>query len=579
MYRHHSRHHIIAWGIACVFLSSCSLTSASTGSYSYQSGTLLEKKDFSSILYHDFFYQSQGGASDALLSKGSEKCLVIPVAFSDYSWSEKRLQDLNVAFNGTSEETHYWESIKSFYHKSSFSQLDFSFSIISPYTVDSTAADFLIKSNDINSSKSSVSSLMASAIAAYKEKTGDFCKDFDVDGNGFIDAVYLIYACPDYASAKDLGASDLAERQGYWAYTARDSATRANPASPVGRSFTWASYDFMYRGVTERRSNESDIQVDAHTYIHETGHLLGLDDYYSYTPNEDDYTNLNYKYYTPTGGLDMMDLNILDHDAWSKLALGWNKPYVVTSDLPFPLTVELEESQIQGDCLLIPAYGESYNGSAFDEYLLVELYTPDGLNALDGETKYASAYKYPQGFFMPGVKISHIDARIARNQSKSFTYLQDLSNFKTLLASSTSSSYYRVAASNTPNRSVKDGYRLIHLLEASGVNTFVNKDYATLWNNEYFYANNTSLFVPEDGRSDFSMKKFASFFENQQSVAAPASSSISTLSSVSSSVTSTSVGLFNSGKAFGYDLRINGIKGNNVASVVTYKVSLTITKA
>jgi hypothetical protein len=50
-------------------------------------------------------------------------------------------------------------------------------------------------------------------------------------------------------------------------------------------------------------------------------------------------------------------------------------------ELSFPMTVNSKKAKLQGDCLLIPAAGESYNGTAFDEYLMVELYTPDGLNA------------------------------------------------------------------------------------------------------------------------------------------------------------------------------------------------------
>lgn len=574
MKRFSSRHCLFLF-TSLIVLSGCSLSSSGSGTYSYASGTLLEKKDVSGIVYHDFYAQSQGSGSDSLLSKGNEKCLVIPIAFSDCPFSDQRLADLAVAFNGTSEETHYWESVSSFYQKSSFNQLTLSFTVAPVYTVGSTAVNFLAKSTDINSSKGAVSSTMALAINAYKSKTGNSCKDFDVDGNGFIDAVYLIYSCPDYASAKDQNLSDLAEREGYWAYTARDSSAHADTASPVGRSFTWASYDFMYRGVTERSSAESSITVDAHTYIHETGHLLGLDDYYSYTPSEDDYTNEAYKYYTPTGGLDMMDLNILDHDAWSKFALGWSKPYVVTSNETFPLTIELEESQLQGDCLLIPAYGEAYNGTAFDEYVMVELYTPDHLNALDATNKYASNYKYPQGFFIPGVKISHVDARICHYQSRSFDYNIDISKLSQLISASTSSSYYRVGASNTPNRSAKEGYRLIHLLEANGVNTFANTEFHSKYNDEYFYANNGTLFQGETGRSDFSLTRFASFFENK--LTTPASSNAS--SSVASSPSSTTIGLFNSGKAFGYSLRINGLKSVVVNGETTYKVSLTITKA
>jgi M6 family metalloprotease-like protein len=564
MKRDHPQRHL-AFALSALFLASCSLQVSVQGSYSYLPGSYLEKKDTSSILYHDFFFQSQGGSSDSLLSLGSEKCLVLPISFTDYKWSVRGLRDLNAAFNGKSEETHYWESVSSFYEKSSFSQLHLSFSVADPYLVSQAASDFLAKSDDINSSKSAASSVMASAIAQYKSKTGDSCKDFDVNQDGFIDAVYLIYACPDYLSAKNSGLDDLAEREGYWAYTARDATSHGNVDSPVGRSFTWASYDFLYRGVG---ASSALATVDAHTYIHETGHLLGLDDYYTYTPNESDYNNLTYKYEMPTGGLDMMDLNILDHDAWSKFALGWNKPYVITDDLSFPLTLELEESQIAGDFILIPAAGETYNGTAFGEYLMVELFTPDGLNALDASTKYAPSYKYPRGFFIPGVKISHVDARIAHYVNRTFDYNVDLSTFKSDVKSSTASSYYRVGASNSANRSSQEGYRLIHLLEADGKFTFGNQDY-TKWGNEYFYANNGSLFEAEDERSTFNMTKFSSFFLNNKS---------ETNTTSSSSVISTR-GLFNNGKEFPYTIRVNGIKGTAVGSETSYRVSLTIAKA
>jgi len=564
-----SKKRYLALALSTAFLASCSLRVSIHGSYSYLSGTLLEKKDVSSVLYHDFFYQSQGGSSDSLLSLGNERCLVLPISFSDYGWSDKRLQDLDVAFNGKGAATHYWESVSSFYEKSSFSQLHLSFTIAKPYAVSSTAVGFLAKSNDINSSKSAASSVMASALVDYKTKTGDSCRDCDVNGDGFIDAVYLIYACPDYLSAKNSGLTDLSERQGYWAYTARDVTAHANVTSPVGRSFTWASYDFLYRGVSPSRDETS--RVDAHTYIHETGHLLGLDDYYSYTPGESDYTNMAYKYEMPTGGLDMMDLNILDHDAWSKFALGWNRPYVITEDLSFPLTFELEESQVAGDFVLIPAAGEGYNGTAFGEYLMIELYTPDNLNELDSKTKYAPDYKYPRGFFMPGVKISHVDARMARYANRTFDYNVDMTTFKNDIKSSTASSYYRLGASNSANRSSKEGYRLIHLLEGNGTFTFGNQDYEK-WDNEYFYANNSTLFEAEDERSTFDMTRFSSFFLNRKTISSASSSS-------SSSSATLTQGLFNNGREFPYTIRVNGIQGTTIEGETTYKASLTIVKA
>ena len=63
------------------------------------------------------------------------------------------------------------------------------------------------------------------------------------------------------------------------------------------------------------------IIVDAHTFIHETGHLLGLDDYYDYN----DYRGAKGGLY----GADMMDNNIGDHGSVNKLLLGWIEPTVV----------------------------------------------------------------------------------------------------------------------------------------------------------------------------------------------------------------------------------------------------------
>ena len=66
---------------------------------------------------------------------------------------------------------------------------------------------------------------------------------------------------------------------------------------------------------------EYEDKLDTHTYIHETGHFLGLNDYYSDTPT-----------YSPIGKHDMMDANVGDHNSYSKMLLGWTKPYLVTGN-------------------------------------------------------------------------------------------------------------------------------------------------------------------------------------------------------------------------------------------------------
>ncbi len=60
-------------------------------------------------------------------------------------------------------------------------------------------------------------------------------------------------------------------------------------------------------------------QVD----IHETGHLLGLPDYYDYDASNGPKGGV--------GGWDMMDSNWGDHNAFSKYLLGWIDPIVISS--------------------------------------------------------------------------------------------------------------------------------------------------------------------------------------------------------------------------------------------------------
>ena len=68
----------------------------------------------------------------------------------------------------------------------------------------------------------------------------------------------------------------------------------------------------MFAGIDFVSYNQ-DAKLDSTVYIHETGHLLGLDDYYDY--NDD---------IGPRGGIgktDMMENNIGDHSSLSKILL------------------------------------------------------------------------------------------------------------------------------------------------------------------------------------------------------------------------------------------------------------------
>ena len=62
-----------------------------------------------------------------------------------------------------------------------------------------------------------------------------------------------------------------------------------------------------------------DSLLRQYTAIHETGHQLGLTDYYANS------------YTSGTNAAVMMDRNEGDEDCFSKMLLGWISPQVVTS--------------------------------------------------------------------------------------------------------------------------------------------------------------------------------------------------------------------------------------------------------
>ena len=137
--------------------------------------------------------------------------------------------------------------------------------------------------------------------------------------------------------------------------------------------YLWAGIDSLYEstGLLE------EVPC-ALTLIHETGHLLGLMDYYD--------TEFGDRVSGGLGGADMMDDSVGDHCSFSKQELGWIEPVRIEGSGEYALRSFPET----GDALLLAKPNAKV--SLLDrlagitaieqyEYLLIDLYTPDGLNA------------------------------------------------------------------------------------------------------------------------------------------------------------------------------------------------------
>ena len=242
----------------------------------------------------------------------------------------------------------------------------------------------------------------------YYESRLDLTK-YDYNKDGTLDAVYLIYSAD----------VDYDEAEFFWAYvTWNYDETKYDGKDAFYYMFT--GLGFMKESVNGGYTNDyypeiSGLKVNASTYIHETGHLLGLDDYYDYEENLGCNEGL--------GGADMMDATVGDQNVYSKTMLGWLDPQIVTSTK----TVTIQSSQAKGDAILVPL---KFNNSYFCEYLLIDLYSAQGLNALHASMD--NSYLYDGAKY--GVRIYHVSSWINDPFNNDFGSFTDYNNSSTDIA-------------------------------------------------------------------------------------------------------------------------------------------------
>ncbi len=425
----------------------------------------------------DFNYQANKNVSLTDIdvntpTTGNQPVLVVPVVFTDKTFTSTELEEIKTLCGGTAEDTKYWESLGSFYEKSSYGKLTLDFTYSDPVSMGVTAKSFYNsygnKQSDSNAGKMAAVA-MKKAVKAYKQANGnDSTKKFDTDGDGYIDSVIMIYA-ETYTPSYDRTTAYWAYR--YWdVYSDNYSYTGYFPdgdtSSPVGCSYFFASFDFFFDGTGTRNDHNG---IDSHTLIHEFGHMLGADDYY----NSDDNPTKE-----PTGGKVMMAYNVLDHDAFNKLQYNWVTPHYVHGSAE----VTISSFESSGDCILI-ADPDGWNGTAFDEYVLIELFTPTGLNELDSIKAYPGRASMGQtGYDNPGIRMWHVDNRLAKINSNGTAVSYYTDKEVTSGKLETNSYYPAIACSNGDDYDTEvcagKGYDSLSMISAKG-SSFTTKNYST----------------------------------------------------------------------------------------------------
>ena len=324
--------------------------------------------------------KENGAMTPGLPSTGNINVLVIPIGFknSNYGSNEIIKEKLNTAFNGTKEATG-WYSLKEYYKEASYGKLNITANILDVYNTN-------VNYDLVNGEYEDVYDYFINSLTFYDNAIN--YADYDQNNDGYIDYVYLIYLAP-YKK-------DDSQSLTWWAYSdVYYGLGEFDNKEP--RHFMWTSIEFFNEAIIKVRDgdvldeeNSAYVNINCETIIHETGHGLGLDDYY-------DYALGGVK--GGIGSFTMMDGNQGDLDPYSKAILGWINPTVVAG---LSLDTTISSFEATGDTIIISKHNkETY----FDEYYIIALYTPTGTNELKKDANKGLPSE-------TGIMLWHINAQL-----------------------------------------------------------------------------------------------------------------------------------------------------------------------
>jgi M6 family metalloprotease-like protein len=294
-------------------------------------------------------------AWEGMPTTGSVRILALLISFSDYP-GETEPAAFESRLFGAGSGSPPFDSLRNFYLRSSYDQLSITGTVLGWYQT-SYARSTLSETN------AGRQNLIKEALNFYESQGHDFSQ-YDNDGDGTIDYCCVFWSGP-HGEWADF----------WWGYYTwfSDTAYRLDGKQLTNYSWQWELYDYPLGAFSPS------------TIIHETGHALGVPDYYDY----DDAVG-------PRGGvgnLDIMD-GTGDHNCFSKFMLDWITPAVVPSG---SRTVTLRASGLYPDAaLFMPG---AVDGRIFDEYFMVQNRARSGNDT---------------GLFTgsDGLLVWHIDARL-----------------------------------------------------------------------------------------------------------------------------------------------------------------------
>lgn len=273
---------------------------------------------------------------------GHHKVLVILAQFSDKKFSgegENTKSYYEDFFNGKDFKSNgATGSAFSYFYDSSSKQYSPEFVVAGPVTVSGNASEYAGEHGTEYAYK-----LITEAVNLVNGEV-DFSQ-FDSDGDGNVDNVYVVYA--------GYGAADRANDTGLiWPHSSYLSSSGGNHA------FTVDGVKVDRYTCSQELNGRTGLPNGIGTFCHEFGHVLGLPDLYatdySYSPTLEDWDIMDHGGYCNNGNTPPA------FSSFERYSLGWLTPVTLTSDADSVISVRPLSTSNEAYRIAVPGSSEEY---------------------------------------------------------------------------------------------------------------------------------------------------------------------------------------------------------------------------
>lgn len=328
-------------------------------------------------------YEMDGGyapppAWAGLPTTGTVKVFALLIAFNDYPpVAADTAAVIESRLFGDGAAGYPYESLRNYYRRASYNKLEFQGNVLGWYTT-------AYNRSSVVETTAGRDTVIKEALNHYEAQGHDFAQ-YDNNGDGKIDYFLVFWTGPHGAWATF-----------WWGYQTGFSDTTYMLDGKQLSKYSW-------QWETAQYPNGNFTPLVA---IHETGHALGVPDYYDY----DDAVGPK----GGVGGLDMMAGNWGDHNCFTKFMLDWITPVIYSSGR-HPVT--LNSSGVSQDAVALWPYKSDQN-SLFSEYFMVQ-------------NRYRDPAGNDTGYPNDGLLIWHVDSTL-NESGTSFKYNNSNTDHKLL---------------------------------------------------------------------------------------------------------------------------------------------------